>query len=482
MERLAETAGITKTQAATMTGEAKVGGGWDFIAKIRADGSAAWRGQTMERETWDRVKDYAAAAPGDGAVVAGLGGVAALLDARGDGRPGEPRRELVREPHAHAALRGGGRLWPVRNRRAGRSRRRRCARKRRRSGASSASPSSPGCRSARARTGAPSAPRARRASPRRRRAEDAEQLREYAAAFIAEKFPAPAGPDPAAVGGAAQYEGAAGELRGAYARETAAAHGGWAEGVRDRAYVAGAPIPGEVDAAARGERAETRAGMTVNEAGREARAGIAREDAREGRAGVAVQAERPFEEHATENLPLVGDWLAQKLYGTARNAVPDGSEDLGPADPRRTRGRRRHAARLGRGPPEVAPWRVNARRESGRIGAGESAQVIVVVQVPVFEIAHPRIAARAGVPVESLAVAVGEIAGAEGGRSRRPCRAGARRQGLRARSRRGPRATPARVAPCPPRRRARRPSRAPRRPGPRARRRARARWCGGPNR
>ena len=74
--------------------------------------------------------------------------------------------------------------------------------------------------------------------------------------------------------------------------------------------------------------------MTVREAGREARAGIAREDAREGRAGVAVQAERPFEEHATENLPLVGDWLAQKLYGTARNAVPDGAEDFeGAADP-----------------------------------------------------------------------------------------------------------------------------------------------------
>ena len=61
-------------------------------------------------------------------------------------------------------------------------------------------------------------------------AEDSEQLREHAAAFIAEKYPAPAGPDPATVGGAAVYEGAAGEIRGAYGRETAAAYGGWSEG------------------------------------------------------------------------------------------------------------------------------------------------------------------------------------------------------------------------------------------------------------
>ena len=54
-------------------------------------------------------------------------------------------------------------------------------------------------------------------------AEDAEQLREHAAAFMVEKYPAPSGPDPSSVGGAAEFKGAAGELRGAYGRETAAA-------------------------------------------------------------------------------------------------------------------------------------------------------------------------------------------------------------------------------------------------------------------
>ena len=55
---MSETAGITKEQAAALTGEAKVGGGWNFIAKLGADGSAMWRGQTIERESWNRMQEY----------------------------------------------------------------------------------------------------------------------------------------------------------------------------------------------------------------------------------------------------------------------------------------------------------------------------------------------------------------------------------------------------------------------------------------
>ena len=65
--------------------------------------------------------------------------------------------------------------------------------------------------------------------------------------------------------------------------------------------------------------------MTVTEAGREARSGIARGDVREGSAGVAAETEKPFEHHATENVPVVGGWLAGKLFGTAGNAAPDGA-------------------------------------------------------------------------------------------------------------------------------------------------------------
>ena len=154
-------------------------------------------------------------------------------------------------------------------------------------------------------------------------AEDAEQLREYAAAFIAEKFPAPAGPDPASVGGAAEYEGAAGQMRGAYGRETAAAYGGWSEGVRDRAREAGAPRPGETDVRAREERVETKTGQIMMGTAREARQTVTRDEAADGRAGVGAERSKTFERHATENLPVVGDWLAGNLFGTAKNAVPD---------------------------------------------------------------------------------------------------------------------------------------------------------------
>ena len=129
-------------------------------------------------------------------------------------------------------------------------------------------------------------------------AEDSEQLREHAAAFIAEKYPAPAGPDPASVGGPeayrAEYEGAAGELRGAYGRETAAAYGGWSAGVRDRAAGAGAPLPGETGAAGIRERAETETDLIMKGAARGARQTVTGDMAREGRAGVAVEIRNDF--------------------------------------------------------------------------------------------------------------------------------------------------------------------------------------------
>ena len=57
-EKLAEIGGITKDQAAVLTGQARVGGGWDFIVKAGADGSVMWRGQTIESDTWNRIKEY----------------------------------------------------------------------------------------------------------------------------------------------------------------------------------------------------------------------------------------------------------------------------------------------------------------------------------------------------------------------------------------------------------------------------------------
>ena len=78
----------------------------------------------------------------------------------------------------------------------------------------------------------------------------------------------------------------------------------------------------------------TKADMTVSEAGRGALTEHTRDRAREDRAGVAVQADKSLERHATESVPLIGGWLADKLFGTAENAAPDGTEGPRSADPR----------------------------------------------------------------------------------------------------------------------------------------------------
>ena len=229
VEKLSEIAGITKDQAAVLTGRASVGGGWDFIVKAKADGSVMWRGQTIESDAWNRVKEYdrqhgvtetwsqvseasrrystqtgdSEMAGLDESLSANLTRMRSFQEraslARQESESWSEQAAQVRSD-AQAIERELGQpffAWL------------------------SEQPGTDG-----RALGAAGAMRI--ASPQT--AEDSEQLREYAAAFIAEKYPAPAGPDPASVGGAAEYEGAARELRGSYATETAAAYGGWSAG------------------------------------------------------------------------------------------------------------------------------------------------------------------------------------------------------------------------------------------------------------
>ena len=257
VEKLSEIAGITKNQAAVLIGQASVGGGWDFLVKARADGSVMWRGQTVESDAWNRMKEYdrqhgvtetwsqvseasrrystqtgdSETAGLDESLSANLTRMRSFQEraslARQESESWSEQAAQVRAD-AQAIERELGQpffAWL------------------------SEQPGTDG-----RALGAAGAMRI--ASPQT--AEDSEQLREYAARFIDEKYPAPAGPDPATVGGAAEYEAAAGELRGAYATETAAAYGGWSAGVRDRAREAGAPAPGETEAAAMAERVETK--------------------------------------------------------------------------------------------------------------------------------------------------------------------------------------------------------------------------------
>ena len=322
VDKLSEIAGISKNQAAVLTGQAKVGGGWDFIVTVGADGSVMWRGQTIEQDAWNRVKEYdrqhgvtetwsqVAEASRRYSTQTGDSELASLDESLSANltrmRSFQERASLARQESEN---------W---SEQAAQVRSDTQAVERQLGQPFFAWLSEQPGADGRA-IGAGGATRI--ASPQT--AEDAEQLREYAAAFVAEKFPAPPGPDPASVGGAAEYEGAAGELRGSYGRETAAAWGGWSEAVRDRASDAGAPRPGAVGLGAMEERVETKTEQIMMGTAREARQTVTRDEAVQGRAGVEAERGKPFEQHATENLPVVGDWLAGNLFGTAKNAVPD---------------------------------------------------------------------------------------------------------------------------------------------------------------
>ncbi len=324
VEKLSEIAGITKNQAAVLTGQASVGGGWDFLVKARADGSVMWRGQTIESDAWNRVKEYDR-----------QHGVTETW-----GRVSEASRRYSTQTGDSEMAGLDESLSANLTRMRTFQERASLARQESESWSEQAAQVRSDAQAIERELGQPffawlseqpgtdgralgAAGAMRIASPQT--AEDSEQLREYAARFIAEKYPAPAGPDPSTVGGAAEYEGAAGELRGAYRTETAAAYGGWSAGVRDRAASAGAPRPGETEAAATAERVETKTEQIMKGTAREARQSVTRDEAAGGRAGVAVETNKPFERHATENLPVVGDWLAGKLFGSARNAAPDGA-------------------------------------------------------------------------------------------------------------------------------------------------------------
>ena len=335
-EKMSEIGGITKSQAAVLTGEAKIGGGFSKIVNLGAGGSAAWRGETIESDAWQRMRDYA-----ESHQVTDLWSRVSEASRRWSTASGESEAAALEESLAAnltrmrsfqeraSWARQESEMWSEQE-----------AQVRSDAQAIERDLSQPFFAWLSERPGADGRPIGAAGATDLisvQTPEDLEQLREHAAAFIAEKFPAPAGPDPASVGGAAEYEAAAGKMRAAYGRETAAAYGGWAEAVRDRAGAAGTPRPGDVpeDAIREGARSET--DMIVRGSAREAKAGVTRDDAREGRAGVAAEEGKAFEHHATENLPFIGGWLAGKLFGTAGNEAPDGPEyrlvDSGAGDP-----------------------------------------------------------------------------------------------------------------------------------------------------
>ena len=330
IEKLSQTGGITKEQAAGLTSEARVGGGFDFIVRIGADGSASWRGQTIGREAWSRMKDYA--------------GQSGLLDLwsrvadaskRYASATGESEMKSLEESF-------GSNLTRMRRF----SEQEAVSRREAENWSTQAAEVRANARSIESELGQPffawltaqkgadgreigAAGAMRLASPQT--TEDAEVLRAYAAAFIAERFPAGEGPEPAP--DRADYERARDGLRDADGTETA-----WEEGsasVRERARGRGAPMPGGAGGRAERGRAEIETELDIREAGRTARAGVAGESIDSGRPKVEAETEKPLGEHVVRDLPVVGEWLGGTLYGTARNAVPGGDERKAVPEPER---------------------------------------------------------------------------------------------------------------------------------------------------
>ena len=320
LEGLSEAGGITKEQAAALTSEARAGGGFDFIVKFGADGSVSWRGQTLSREAWNRMTDYA-----EQQSVLDVWSRAAEASRRYSTASGESELRSLEESFGAnlARMRRYGEQEAVSHRKA-ESWSRQAAEVRSEARAIDRDLGQPFFTWLTARTGAGGreigvAGAMRLASPQT--PEDAEELRAHAAAFIAERFPAPNGPDPAAAPDLAAYGRALQGLQESHQGRPTAAWAEWSGWARDSGR--GGHERGSVERRAEGLRAETDTELDIREAEREARGGVAEDRSERGRARVAAETGRPFGEHAAESIPLAGEWLGGKLYGTARNAAPD---------------------------------------------------------------------------------------------------------------------------------------------------------------
>ncbi len=319
-EKLSEAGGISKEQAAALTSEAKAGGGFDFIVKFGADGSVSWRGHTLSREAWNRMTDYAE----QHSVLDVWSGVAEA-SRRYSASSGESELRSLEESFGAnlARMRRYGEQEAISHREA-ESWNRQAAEVRSEAQSIDRELGQPFFTWLTARTGAGGreigvAGAMRLASPQT--PEDAEELRAHAAAFIAERFPAPTGPDPASAPDLAAYGRALEGLQESHQGRPAAAWSEWSGWARDSGR--GEHARGSVGRDAEILRAETDAELDIREAEREARGGVAGERSERGRARVAAETGRPFGEHAAESVPLVGEWLGGKLYGTAGNAAPD---------------------------------------------------------------------------------------------------------------------------------------------------------------
>ena len=249
VERLSEIGGITKNQALMLTGEARIGGGLGGIARIGADGSASWRGQTIESDAWNRMRDYTeqhqvldlwsgvSEASRRYSTSTGESDLASLEQSYGANLTNMRRFSEQSSVSYQASTNWSEQAALVRAE--GRAIDRELGQPffawlSERKGADGRPIGAGGA----LRLSSPQTP------------EDAEELRGHAAAFVAEHYPI-TDPDPGSVPGRAEYETVRDSLRDAGIRESGTAFAGWSEAARERARAAGAPEPGEVEDGAR---------------------------------------------------------------------------------------------------------------------------------------------------------------------------------------------------------------------------------------
>ncbi|MCY4479019.1 MAG: hypothetical protein OXB97_03915, partial [Rhodospirillales bacterium] len=99
------------------------------------------------------------------------------------------------------------------------------------------------------------------------------------------------------------------------------AHEGWTEDVRGRGREA--DVPQDVGGTASAVRAETEGVLSERGAEREGRAAAGEAAVETGREDVEEERTQPMGRQVLEEVPLIGGWLAGRLYGTARNTAPD---------------------------------------------------------------------------------------------------------------------------------------------------------------
>ena len=327
VDRLSEMAGISQDRAATLTAEASLGGGFGQVVRVGASGRASWRGQTIESEAFNRMRDYAeqhrvldlwsqvAEASRRYSTATGESELASLEESFGSNLT---RMERF-EDRASASYQESEN-WSAQ-----------AAEVRAEARAIDRDLGQPFFAWLAERPGADGRPigvrgAVRLATPQT--PEEAETLREYAAEFVSDRLPAPSAPEISSVPSRATFDDAREDIRDVQLPATGTAFGDWSEGARDRATEAS--VPEDVDMPAAVSRGEAEAALATRAGDRRERTGTAESAVEEGRETVESETAQPMTQQVLEEVPLVGGWLAGRIYGTARNQAPD----TGPADAR----------------------------------------------------------------------------------------------------------------------------------------------------